>query len=143
MAISAMAAWFLRPPPVEPKPVPVPVPVAVAIVDAGPPKVVEPLPAPLDAGLAVAGEPTDAGAPEPIDAGAPALAKSGRVEFRIRPYASVSIDGKPVGDTPMAPLTLPLGKHKVTLKNAELAKEVTVTLVVKPGTNVVKHNFKE
>jgi serine/threonine-protein kinase len=102
----------------------------------------------VDAGtaLAVVAGPT-VGAP-PVDSGAPprppvVAHRTGRLELRIRPYATVSIDGREVGDTPLPVQTLPVGRHKVRLVNPGLEKDVVLEVVVKPGDNLLKHNFKE
>jgi serine/threonine-protein kinase len=90
-------------------------------------------------------EAPDAGEPEPIDAGSKVVvapAKSGKLNFRIRPYATVFLDDKLLGDTPLPPQTVPVGKHRVRLVNPTLGK-VELDVVIKPGDNVVKHNFKE
>jgi serine/threonine-protein kinase len=99
----------------------------VAEVDAG----TEETPV-VDAGVAVAVEP-----PKPV------AAKNGKLEFRIRPYATVYLDDRKLGDTPLPSMTVPVGKHKIRLVNASLSKDVELNVVIKPGENVVKHNLKE
>lgn len=136
------AAWFAsRPPtPVTPPPrvVDVPVKPPIAVV--------------LDASVTVETEP-DAGAVE-VDAGvveatldagvatAPVGIRTGKIVFRIRPYAEVFLDEKKLGETPLPPQTVSLGKHKIRLANPKFG-DVVLELVVKPGENLVKHNFKE
>ena len=102
-----------------------------------------------DAGITV--EP-DAGPAEPdagltaeLDAGAvaPVAPKNGRLEFRIRPYATVFLDDRKLGDTPLPAVSVPLGKHKLRLVNPAFGKDVELTIVIHPGENVVKHNMKE
>ena len=82
-----------------------------------------------------------------VDAGVaevkPALAKTGRLEFRIRPYATVYLDDRKLGDTPLPAISVPVGKHKLRLVNPAFGKDVELTIVIKPGENVVKHNMKE
>ncbi|MBI3184785.1 MAG: protein kinase [Myxococcales bacterium] len=66
------------------------------------------------------------------------------LEFRIRPYAQVYLDGKELGQTPLPPVELAAGKHTIRLVNAKLEKDVTVDFEVKAGEeNVFKHNLKE
>ncbi|MFZ5445404.1 MAG: serine/threonine protein kinase [Myxococcota bacterium] len=136
------AWWALRPPPhVEPLPDPKPA-VPVAALDAGQPAV--PPPEVVDAAVAL--EPEDAGAAEtPVDAGAPthAAIRYGKLELRIRPYATVYLDEKLLGDTPLPAQSVPLGRHKLRLVNSSLGKDVVLDVVIKPGENVVKHNLKE
>jgi serine/threonine-protein kinase len=102
----------------------------------------------VDAGVAVA-EAIDAGeaVAAVVDAGTgdaknPTKAKSGSLVLRIRPYANVFLDDKPLGETPLPPQTVPAGKHKLKLVNPTLGT-VTLDVVIKPGENIVKHNFKE
>jgi eukaryotic-like serine/threonine-protein kinase len=82
--------------------------------------------------------------PKPEPTAAAPDATTGEVEFRVRPYASVFVNGKPYGDTPFnGPLVLPVGKITVKLVNKELNKDVTLPFEVKPGKNAVRYNFEE
>lgn len=113
------------------------------VVDAGVAEVVAPA---VDAGE----DAVDAGAvveaPEP-DAGAAVVEvappKPARLELRIRPYATVYLDGKKLGDTPLKTQTVPAGKHSLRLVNEKLGKDVEVELNLHPGANVYKANLKE
>lgn len=54
----------------------------------------------------------------------------GTVSLNAIPWASVSIDGESVGDTPIGNLSLTVGPHEVVFRNAELGEQrriVTVT----------------
>ncbi|MFY2560584.1 protein kinase domain-containing protein [Corallococcus terminator] len=67
---------------------------------------------------------------------------TGMLEFRIRPYAKVLLDGKEIGQTPMAAVEVPEGKHTLKLINPELGREETRTFEVKAGqNNTFKFNF--
>ncbi|NTX64652.1 protein kinase [Myxococcus sp. CA051A] len=67
---------------------------------------------------------------------------TGMLEFRIRPYAKVVLNGKDLGQTPIDPIAAPEGKNTIKLINHELGKEVTQTFVVKAGqNNTFKYNF--
>jgi serine/threonine-protein kinase len=73
-----------------------------------------------------------------------AEAGSGTIEFRIRPYATVFLDGKNIGQTPFAPVQVSQGRHTIKLVNRDLPKEVTRTLEVKAGKTVIfKYNLLE
>ncbi len=65
------------------------------------------------------------------------------VEFRIRPWAVVFLDGTKLGQTPFTTSQQAWeGKHKVTLVNPNLGKEVTLPFEVRPGQdNIFKHNL--
>lgn len=54
----------------------------------------------------------------------------GIVSLNAIPWASVTIDGESVGDTPIGNLQLPAGQHEVVFRNAELGEQrrlITVT----------------
>jgi serine/threonine-protein kinase len=53
-----------------------------------------------------------------------------QVEFRVRPYAFVYVDGHPLGQTPFTPVRISEGVHRVKLVNTALGKEVTVSVSI-------------
>ena len=65
------------------------------------------------------------------------------VEFRVRPFGAIWVDGNYLGETPFAPAALSLGTHQVRVVNRDLGKEVTKQFDVKDGSNVFRHNFEE
>ncbi len=66
------------------------------------------------------------------------------LEFRVRPYAQVFLDGKPLGQTPFPPVKVAVGRHTIRLVNEKLAKDVMVDFEVKAGeANVFKYNLKK
>jgi serine/threonine-protein kinase len=68
----------------------------------------------------------------------------GRLEFRIRPYATVYLDGKLLGQTPIDPVDAFEGPHSIRLVNKDLNREVTLDYTVRPGQpNVFKYIFPE
>ncbi|PZR09651.1 MAG: serine/threonine protein kinase [Archangium gephyra] len=141
----ATAGWFAtRPPTVvdTPPAPPVVTPPIATVVDAG-----QAEPPTVDAGTpVVVAQAPDAGAEEAEDAGTevkPVAVKNGRLELRIRPYATVFLDDRKLGDTPLPTQSVPVGRHKLRLVNESLGKNVTLDIVINPGSNVVKHNLKE
>ncbi|MBZ4417063.1 serine/threonine-protein kinase [Myxococcus sp. RHSTA-1-4] len=73
----------------------------------------------------------------------PRPAAKGTLELRIRPYAIVSLDGKVLGQTPLAPVEVSVGRHTLRLVNKELGKDVTRTIEVKAGEpNMFKLNLE-
>jgi eukaryotic-like serine/threonine-protein kinase len=152
---SAVAMVVEPPRPIErPALPPEPTPAVKEVVDAGPAAVaaVTPEPSPPEKIEKQPGKkpvkPIKRPPPEKVAAEKPPVpgpgdAPTGTVEFRIRPYASVFINGKPYGDTPIGELVLPVGKISVKLVNKELNKELTLPFEVKPGKNVVKANLEE
>jgi eukaryotic-like serine/threonine-protein kinase len=72
------------------------------------------------------------------------VVESASLEFRIRPYATVFLDGKLLGQTPFPPVNVFEGKHSVRLVNADLNKEIAVDYLVKPGhANIFKYNLTQ
>jgi serine/threonine protein kinase len=66
----------------------------------------------------------------------------GAVEFRIRPYATVFLDGVRLGETPLPPIEKPAGQYTVKLVNAELGKTVMRSIQVRVGeTTLVSVNL--
>jgi eukaryotic-like serine/threonine-protein kinase len=68
---------------------------------------------------------------------------NGKLSFRIRPFATVFLDGKLLGETPIPTQLIAVGKHHVRLVNEALNKDVAIEVIVKPGENAVKLNLKE
>ena len=57
----------------------------------------------------------------------------GKLAVDVRPWATVFVDGSRVGMTPIDPLTLPAGRHRVELINDEIGAHVVRSVTVKPG----------
>ncbi|GEN08708.1 serine/threonine protein kinase [Myxococcus fulvus] len=73
----------------------------------------------------------------------PARVGKGTLEFRVRPYAVVTLNDHELGPTPFAPKEVPAGKHRIKLHNPDLHKTQHVTVEVGAGeTKVIKHNFE-
>jgi eukaryotic-like serine/threonine-protein kinase len=68
--------------------------------------------------------------------------EKGKVRFIVRPWANVTLDGKPLGATPMPDQEIFEGKHQVLLSNPKLGKNATRTVQVSAGeTAEVKVNL--
>ncbi|OJT19369.1 hypothetical protein BO221_38175 [Archangium sp. Cb G35] len=84
--------------------------------------------------------------PEPTKA-QPAQRKpaKARLEFRVRPYATVFLDGKALGQTPLnKPVQATIGTHTVRFLNHELGKDISRTIEVKAGQpNIITHDFSK
>jgi serine/threonine-protein kinase len=74
-------------------------------------------------------------------AAAPA-ATTGSVRIAVSPWGNVEVNGAPVGITPpLNELTLPEGRHQVTIRNADFPPFVATVTVV-PGQSVnLRHKF--
>jgi hypothetical protein len=57
----------------------------------------------------------------------------GRVSVNAVPWAQVSIDGNPVGDTPIANLPLAAGEHQIAFRHPQLGEQ-TQRVIVKSDT---------
>lgn len=53
----------------------------------------------------------------------------GRISINALPWAQVWIDGKPVGETPLANLSVPLGEHEIIFRHPQLGEKREKTLV--------------
>ncbi|MET0402846.1 MAG: protein kinase [Cystobacter sp.] len=111
---------------------------AVAMrVEAEPtPKPAEPAPAPI-------AKPSP---PEPtrrtVTPRPKSLAK-GTLDLRVRPFATVYVDGVKLGDTPLSPPELTAGRHTVKLVNEEFG-EKKFDIVIEPNKpSLLKVNFYE
>ncbi len=82
--------------------------------------------------------------PEPTEAQPvrPKAAKA-KLVFRIRPYATVFLNGTALGQTPLSPIQVPVGPHTVRLINRDLGKDITRTIEVKAGrANIVTQDLE-
>jgi eukaryotic-like serine/threonine-protein kinase len=170
---AAGGAWWLhartQAPSEAPRPTARPPEVALAppkpAAEPSPPPPTEPAPVPgvTDAGVAAL-EPTARPEPEVAPAppaeppgpvrepskpkrtvpSPPKVALKGTLELRIRPYATVFVDGRELGDTPLAPVELTVGSHSVKLVNAKLSKVETHRVVIQAERTVtLKRNLLE
>jgi serine/threonine-protein kinase len=65
--------------------------------------------------------------------------RPGKLHILVRPWASVFLDGKKLGDTPLPPMSVIEGQHKLVLTNANLKIKKSLPVIVKPDKlNVVK-----
>jgi serine/threonine-protein kinase len=81
-------------------------------------------------------------APSDESAEAGSASKTGRVDFRVRPYADVFVDGRRLGSTPLPLEVLSVGRHEIRLVNSELNRDVKVEFQVHPGENMFKFHFE-
>lgn len=71
------------------------------------------------------------------------VVEQGTLEFRIRPYATVFLDGKPLGQTPIPPVPVYEGTHEIRMVNSDLKVEKVVSFAVRGGANTFKFNLQE
>lgn len=68
-------------------------------------------------------------------------APTARLNVNARPWADVSIDGEPVGQTPMANLELAVGTHEVVFRHPQLGSRTERIVVSARGNNRVAVDF--
>lgn len=81
--------------------------------------------------------PEPAPTPAAPTAAAPAEA-AGYLTLDTYPWTKVSVDGKPVGSTPLVRVSLPPGTHTVVMENPGEGIRETTTIVVKSGETTSK-----
>ncbi|HEX5754042.1 MAG TPA: serine/threonine-protein kinase [Archangium sp.] len=86
--------------------------------------------------------------PAPVEAGTleppPSSPGTGILEFRIRPYATIYLDGRQLGPTPVPPVEVEAGTHTVRLINREAGKDVVRTIDIRAGQSFTfKYNLLE
>jgi serine/threonine-protein kinase len=69
------------------------------------------------------------------------VAPTARLNVNARPWADVSIDGEPAGQTPMANLELAVGTHEVVFRHPQLGSRTERVVVSARGINRVAVDF--
>jgi hypothetical protein len=57
----------------------------------------------------------------------------GRLNVNARPWANVLVDGRDVGQTPIANLSLPIGRHELVLRHPQLGERRQTVVVTRTG----------
>jgi len=87
--------------------------------------------------LAASRKRTPRALPGPNSPGGVSQLSKGRIAFRVHPWAEVSLDGKPLGVTPLSPVEVESGEHSVVLTNPELGTHKTFVVKAREGQEVV------
>jgi hypothetical protein len=98
---------------------------------------------PLAAQPAAPRQPVAAGDAPTANAPTPAPPRTGKVQFSIKPWGEIVVDGRPRGiSPPVKELSIPAGRHRIEIRNGTFpgyASEVDI----KPGGNLsITHSFK-
>lgn len=102
----------------------------------------EPVPVPVPAPSASA-EPAAPSTPAAPRNGGDVAAGPGTLQVVALPWANVTVDGRSVGATPIAAISLPAGPHSVVLQNSELGVTRSLSTTVRSGKlTVLKVNLK-
>lgn len=68
---------------------------------------------------------------------------NGRISINAMPWAEVFIDGNPAGQTPLANLSLPIGKHEIVFRHPQLGSQTQTAVVKVEGLTRVSANFQQ
>ncbi len=68
---------------------------------------------------------------------------NGRVSINAAPWAEVTIDGTPAGQTPLANLSLPIGTHEVVFRHPQLGERRQTVVVKVDGLTRVSQSFQD
>jgi eukaryotic-like serine/threonine-protein kinase len=110
------------------------------LFDAG--EVIERSPAPIDSGAFISADAGLTGGelpplplpPVPTKPQKPKVASAkATLRIRVKPYADVFLDGRPLGQTPLAPVRLEPGLHSIILVNTELSVRRSYQVQLRSG----------
>jgi len=68
---------------------------------------------------------------------------SGRLSINALPWADVLIDGKPVGQTPLANLSVTIGEHDITFRNPQFSEQHQTAVVKAETASRVSMTFQK
>ena len=68
---------------------------------------------------------------------------NGRVSINAAPWAEVTIDGTPAGQTPLANLSLPIGTHEVVFRHPQFGERKQTITVKADGLTRVSQSFQD
>ena len=66
---------------------------------------------------------------------------NGRVSINAVPWAEVTIDGQPAGETPLANLSLSIGPHEIVFRHPEFGEKTQTVVVKADGLTKVAQTF--
>lgn len=67
---------------------------------------------------------------------------NGRISINAVPWASVTIDGTPAGDTPLANLALPIGTHEIVFRHPQFGEQRQTVVVKAEGLTRVSASLQ-
>ncbi len=68
---------------------------------------------------------------------------NGRVSINAVPWAEVTIDGTPAGQTPLANISLPIGTHEIVFRHPQLGERRQTIVVKVDGLTRVSQTFQQ
>lgn len=69
-------------------------------------------------------------------------APNGRLSVNATPWATVSLNGRVLGDTPLANISVPIGHHEIVFRNPEFGEQRQTVAVKTEGLTRVSANFQ-
>ncbi|MET0389454.1 MAG: PEGA domain-containing protein [Polyangiales bacterium] len=78
-------------------------------------------------------EPAAVAATAAASSGSSSAGKMGTLRINTRPWATVSVDGRVMGNTPQPGIQLSVGTHKVQLVNAQMGMSKSLSVTIKAG----------
>lgn len=66
----------------------------------------------------------------------------GKININAAPWASVTIDGAPAGDTPLANVSLTIGSHDIVFRHPQLGEQRMTAIVKAEGVTRVSASFQ-
>jgi len=76
-------------------------------------------------------------------AAAPTVIQHAMLNVNARPWATVWLDGRPVGETPLANLRVPVGEHELIFRHPDLGERRVVAVVGAGGTTRVTVDLRD
>jgi hypothetical protein len=68
---------------------------------------------------------------------------NGSISINAQPWAQVWVDGKPMGDTPLANVSIPLGEHEVVFRHPQFGERRQKAVVQAGGSTRVSTSFSQ
>jgi hypothetical protein len=75
-------------------------------------------------------------------AAVPITLPNGRISINAAPWAEVSINGTPAGQTPLANMTIPIGTHEIVFRHPEFGEQRHSVVVKAEGITRVSASFR-
>lgn len=76
-------------------------------------------------------------------AAAPTVIQHARLNVNASPWANVWLDGRPIGETPLANLRVPAGEHELIFRHPDLGERRVLAVVEAGGTTRVTVDLRE
>jgi hypothetical protein len=68
---------------------------------------------------------------------------TGRLHLNATPWADVFIDDKPVGETPLANIEVPIGPHTIVFRHPQLGEQTRKTVITAQSSTRIGVNLSK